>query len=217
MISKKKKLLQAAEKILLVIVAGIFVLSSVATGSLAWLMDKTDPLTNTFVYGDINIDLYETDTGLDQDNDMKTNTYKMMPGEAIIKDPKVTVMKSSEDCWLFIRLEKLNDFDEFMEYTILIGENDWKVLDAMNCPGIYYRAVDSEDVKDADKVFSIIQNDKVMVKGSVTKELLNALTEETYPRLKVTAYAVQRNESIDAIDTAIEAWLLIAEQSQESE
>ena len=211
---KKYRLKQSAKKMLLVLVAGIFVLGSVAAGSLAWLIDETDPLTNTFVYGDINIDLYETDTGLDQDNDARTNTYKMMPGEDIIKDPKVTVMQSSEDCWLFVKLEKLNGFDEFMEYTVLVGDNDWKVLDAINHPGVYYRTVSSEEVSDADKVFSIIQNDKVTVKGDVTKQMLNELTDETYPRLKVTAYAVQRSETIDAIDTAIEAWALTSDQSQ---
>ncbi len=199
---------------MLVLVAGIFILGSVAAGSLAWLIDETEPLTNTFVYGDINIDLYETDTGLDQDNDARTNTYKMMPGEDIIKDPKVTVMQSSEDCWLFVKLEKQNNFDEFMEYTILVGDNDWKVLDAINHPGVYYRAVSADEVKDDDKVFSIIQNDKVTVKGSVTKQMLNDLTDETYPRLKVTAYAVQRSETIDAIDTAVEAWALTSDQSQ---
>lgn len=211
---KKYKLKQSAKKVMLVLVAGIFILGSVAAGSLAWLIDETDPLTNTFVYGDINIDLYETDTGLDQDNDARTNTYKMMPGEDIIKDPKVTVMQSSEDCWLFVKLEKLNNFDEFMEYTILVGDNDWKVLDAINHPGVYYRAVSADEVKDDDKVFSIIQNDKVTVKGNVTKQMLNDLTDATYPRLKVTAYAVQRSETIDAIDTAIEAWALTSDQSQ---
>ena len=125
-----------------------------------------------------------------------------------------TVMQSSEDCWLFVKLEKLNNFDEFMEYTILVGDNDWKVLDAINHPGVYYRAVSADEVKDDDKVFSIIQNDKVTVKGNVTKQMLNDLTDATYPRLKVTAYAVQRSETIDAIDTAIEAWALTSDQSQ---
>lgn len=212
--NKKRKLKRSVKLIAVLAIAVIFAIGSSAAGSFAWLIDESDVLTNTFVYGDINIDLYETDTGLDQDNDLRTNTYKMMPGQDIIKDPKVSVIQGSEDCWLFIKLEKLNEFDEFMEYTVLIGDYDWKVLDAINHPDVYYRTVDAQDVKDADKVFGVLQNDTVKVKGSVTKEMLNALTEETYPRLKVTAYAVQRNENIEEIDTAIEAWGLINQPQQ---
>lgn len=211
---KKRKLKRSVKLIAVLAIAVIFAIGSSAAGSFAWLIDESDVLTNTFVYGDINIDLYETDTGLDQDNDLRTNTYKMMPGQDIIKDPKVSVIQGSENCWLFIKLEKLNEFDEFMEYTVLIGDYDWKVLDAINHPDVYYRTVDAQDVKDADKVFGVLQNDTVKVKGSVTKEMLNALTEETYPRLKVTAYAVQRNENIEEIDTAIEAWGLINQPQQ---
>ena len=199
---------------MLSLILSVFVMIGSIPGSLAWLIDEADPLTNTFVYGDINIELIETDTGLDQDNNPNTNTYKMIPGEEIIKDPTVTVLQGSEDCWLFIKLEKLNDFDEYMDYTILIDENSWKELDRINNPDVYYRKVSADEVKDQSKSFAIIQDNKVTVKAEVTKEMLNALDDTTYPRLKVSAYAVQRSDEIEAINTAIEAWKLIPQDTQ---
>ena len=54
-------------------------------GTLAWLTDKTESKVNTFTVGNIDIDLTET-----------TTNYKMVPGQTIDKDPKVTVEAGSE-------------------------------------------------------------------------------------------------------------------------
>ena len=52
----------------------VLVLSFTIGGTLAWLTDTTEPVTNTFTYGDINITLAET-----------TEVYKMVPGNSISK------------------------------------------------------------------------------------------------------------------------------------
>lgn len=67
-------------------------------GTLAWLISKTDPVVNTFTYGDINIGLEET-TG---------SNYTITPGMDITKDPKVTVKANSEACWLFVKVKEEN-------------------------------------------------------------------------------------------------------------
>ena len=72
----------------------VLVLSFTIGGTLAWLTDTTEPVTNTFTYGDINITLAET-----------TEVYKMVPGNSISKDPSVTVESGSEACWLFVKVE----------------------------------------------------------------------------------------------------------------
>ena len=36
---------------------------------------------------------------------------------------------------------------------------------------------------------------------------------ENFPKLNITAYAVQRDSTIDAISTAAKAWSLISEQA----
>lgn len=196
----KKKEKQAVKRVGAKTVAAILVmalvLGSAAGGTVAWLIAKSDKVVNTFTYGDINLGLTETDTHLDDDDDPNTNDYKMIPDESITKDPIVTVKKGSEACWLFVKLEKSENFDEFLEYEMAKDDNEeliWTELAGEE--GVYFRQVTAEEVTENDKSFQIILDDKVNVKGDVTKEMLNALDEEgkeaTYPTLTVSAYAIQ--------------------------
>jgi len=185
-----------AKKSVAMILALILAFGGVVGGTVAWLIASPDPLVNTFTYGDIDITLTETDTALDEDNDPNTNDYKMLPGEEIIKDPKVTVMAESESNWLFVKLEKSENFDSFMEYEMAVdteGNAIWTELTGVE--GVYFRAVQAEEVESENIVFHVLKDDIVKVKESVTKEMLNALDPEgqpaTYPTLTVSAYAVQ--------------------------
>lgn len=187
------------------------VLLSIIGGTVAWLIAKTEPVVNTFTYGDINITLEETDNSLDGDGNPNTNNYPMIPGNPIAKDPKVTFKAKSENAWLFVKLEKSANFDSFMEYTVILDDpattdvvEGWTALDGVD--GVYYRSVDKAD---ADKEFYVIKDNTVNVKGEVTKEMLNALDKNgasNYPKLTVTAYAVQRDTNIT---TASDAWAKI--------
>lgn len=179
-------------------------LTATVGGTLAWLIAK-DTVTNTFTYGDIDITLDESDTKLDNDNDDKTNTYEMVPGNNITKDPKVTVEADSEDCYLFVQLNKSDNFDTFMTYDI--NNEVWTALDGVE--NVYYCEVSKSD---KDQIFNVLLNDEVKVKDEVTKDMFNSLTDATYPELTITAYGVQRDADIDAIDTVEEAWKLAQEQ-----
>lgn len=195
--------MKANKKVIAMIVALALAVCGIIGGTVAWLVAKTESVTNTFTYGDINITLDETDTGDDDGNDL-TNEYIMVPGNTIEKDPVVTVMANSEDAYLFVKMEKSDNFDSFMEYEMADG---WIALDGVE--GVYYREV----AKAEENVeFAVIKDNKVTVKGDVTKEMLNELDAEgksDYPKLVVTAYAVQRDADIEAINTAAEAWALV--------
>ncbi|MBR4117063.1 MAG: hypothetical protein IKK65_03190 [Clostridia bacterium] len=195
---KRISLLQklTSPKVVAALVALTLVCCFAIGGTIAWLVTETDPVVNTFTYGDINITLTETDTG-DNDNNPNTNKYVMVPGHTITKDPKVTFKANSEDAWLFVKLEKTANFDDFMIYEIADG---WTALQGVD--GVYYREV-SKVAQDTE--FTVIKDDTVTVKGEVTKEMLNALDangESDYPKLIVTAYAVQKAN----INTVAEAW-----------
>lgn len=165
-------------------------------GTLAWLTDTSEAVVNTFTTSDIDISLDET-TG---------DSYKMVPGYTIVKDPQVTVLKGSEECYLFVKLEESQNFDTYLEYTVADG---WTALD--DSGGIYYRVVKTADMGTA---YQVLGNDQVTVKGSVTKGMMNGLNEQTsYPQLKVTAYASQYHKNADAIFTAAEAWANVADPS----
>lgn len=209
-VSHRRKSRVRASTVVLFI-ALVICLSTAIGGTMAWIITRTDPIVNTFTYGDINITLTETDTGKDGDGDNNTNRYEMMPGKTIEKDPKVTVRKGSKDNWLFVKLEKSDNFDSFMEYSMAGGWN--QLFDDAGKPveGVFWRSVSEADVADDDKEFGIILNNQVKVKDTVTKEQLNGLDETdppVYPTLSITAYAVQRDEGQDAINTAWKAWEL---------
>lgn len=176
--------------------AAFMLVFSIVGGSLAWLMTSTDPIVNVFTYGDIQIKLEET-TG---------DRYKMTPGKTIAKDPRITVLADSEDCWLFVKIEESDaeKLSDYIEYAVADG---WTEL--QEAPGVYFRAVDSSD---QDVSFGVLKDDQVKVKGSVTKEMLEKLNSDTYPKLTFTGYAVQRDAEIDEIDSAAEAWLLVSGQ-----
>ena len=167
------------KKKVLSIVAVVLVLCCAIGGTLAWLTDKTASVKNTFTVGYINIELTET-----------TTNYKMVPGNTISKDPKVTVKANSEACWLFVKVEKSANFDSFMTYDMADG---WTELPSVT--GVYYREVAATT---AATDFSVLKGDSVSVKDTVTKADLNALTQNTFPTLTFTAYAVQKDNVADA-------------------
>lgn len=164
----------------------VLVLAAVG-GTLAWLTDSTDAVTNTFTVGDINITLGET-----------TTDFKMVPGNTIAKDPKVTVLKGSEDCWLFVKVDKSTSLDTYISYAV--DETVWTALDG--APGVYYKTVDAD--ANNDQPFNVLSNDQVTVKNSVTKSMMEDLKKEgaVQPTLTFTAYACQK----DNITSAADAW-----------
>ena len=167
-------------------------------GTVAWLTSAPDPVVNTFTYGDVDIELTETDTGLDGDLNARTNEYVMIPAQAITKDPLITVKADSEELWLFVKLEKSENFDTFMEYSMADG---WTELE--NIEDVFYQHITADEIKTADKKISVIKDDTVTVKASVTKAMVNALdAAAAYPTLSVSAYAVQYAGNA----TAAEAW-----------
>ncbi len=155
-------------------------------GTVAWLTDKTTAVTNTFTYGDINITLAET-TG---------NDYKIIPGVNIEKDPKVTVKKDSEACWLFVKVEEEGTFVAGkVAYSIADG---WTKGDGTNIPAnVYYRQVGAV-TENTD--FAVLKDNMVTVSDTLTKADIKSIA--TNPTLTFTAYAVQK----DGFNTAAAAW-----------
>lgn len=165
-------------------------------GTMAWLMGNSSPVHNVFTPSRIVISVEETPTD-DEDEDPNTNAYQMMPGATIFKDPVVTFHEGGEDAWLFVKMEKSANFDDFMTFDMAEG---WTLLDGKT--DIYWREVDKSDEA---QLFDTIKDNAVQVKAEVTAAMLNTLTAETYPTLSVTAYAVQR----ESVASAQDAYALI--------
>lgn len=179
------------KKALFIMLSAALIVCATVAGTLAWLTDTTDPVVNTFTVGDINIELKET-TG---------ETYKMVPGIELVKDPTVTVKAGSEACWLFVKVDKSVNFDGFMTFEMADG---WIALSGH--AGVYYRNVDATN---ADTGFDVLKDNKVTVRDTVTKTMLEGVKNaedgtpnENAPTLTFTAYAVQK----DGINDATTAW-----------
>ena len=174
-------------KTFVAMLALVLVIGCAVGGTVAWLTAQTEPVVNTFTTSNIKVELKET-TGPE---------YKMIPGYTISKDPTVTVLDGSEECFLFVKLEKSGDFDQFLTYTMAEG---WQELDGVI--GVYYREVKTADI---GKAYSVLKDDKVTVKDTVTKEKMET-AEQDKPTLKITAYASQLYKSAGVKFTAADAW-----------
>lgn len=189
-------------KALTLVLAFVLMIGSVAGGTLAWLMDETDQVNNVFTTSNIEVKLEE-----------KTTTYNMVPGWKIAKDPEAWVTATSEDCYLFIKVEEKGGnvkvgntnytFDNFIAYAI---EEGWETLDANANPGVYYKVIDgTANKKDVhynilgagsyefDGVTYTWNDNEVLTKPEVTKEMMDAVNADAtkQPTLSFTAYAVQ--------------------------
>ena len=176
------------KKKVLSIVAVVLVLCCAIGGTLAWLTDKSEVVTNTFAPSNIKIELKEN-TG---------TQYKMVPGQTIAKDPAAKVLAGSEECWLFVKLEKSENFDTFMTYEMA---NGWE--EVTGAPGVYARKVLTANFGTA---YSVLKGDQVTVKGTVNEGMMNGLTTANYPTLTITAYASQLHKNATETFSASEAW-----------
>lgn len=195
------------KKLLSVALATIIAVMAISGASLAWLQDTTETVTNTFTEGLVDIDLYETKDS----QKVMENSYKMVPGNVLAKDPTVEVLANSEACWLFVEIKEINDVDTFLAYAIADG---WTLYDTSiqganintleNDTFVIYRQVTAADAA-AGKTYGILAGDKVTVREDVNMTNMGTLNSNTYPKLSFTAYAVQSAN----VETVQEAWGII--------
>lgn len=163
----------------------------------AWLRAGGGSAANLFDTAGTDIDIAETDTGIDGDDDDRTNSYEIVPGgeqDHITKDPAVTLPAGSADCWVFVKIEETDGFPDFMYYEIAEG---WTKLDCED--KVYYR---TSGRSRALRKYSVLKDDRVKLRKAVTKSRINSLEKGTCPGLRITAFSVQ----YAAFGTAREAW-----------
>ena len=158
----------------------LFLLVGCVIGTtLAWLMDSTDKITNTFTAGNIAIELTET-----------ADDFKMVPGEFIAKDPTVTVKAKSEACYVFVKIEESVALDDYISYSVDTSEG-WAELAADT--GIYWISQAALTGNgDVDATYTVLTGNQVQVLNTVEAADLEAVTNGTVDvELSFTAYAVQ--------------------------
>ncbi len=176
------------KKTLITILATVLVCCCAVGGTLAWLMDETESVVNTFTVGDVDIELIE-DGAVDG-----AQSFKMIPGTTVEKDPYVTVSSDSEDCWVFVSIEESASLADFITYDV--DDAVWVEVE--------------EDVwatkvkQSANAELHLFSTGEVSVKTSVTKDMMDKVEAGTtvQPTLTFTAYAIQA----EGFDTYTAAW-----------
>ena len=196
----------------------MLLISSMVMGSVAWLTDKTDKVTNVFTTSGIDVEFSETQGTADGANQYK---YQMIPGYTIAKNPTVTVSADSEDCYVFVVVEKANSFDNYMHYAI---DAQWTLLanDGLDNADVYYMVVTDPAAAGynilgegsakynipgdtASYVTYSWSDNQVLVKPSVTSDMMTA-AETDVPSISFTVYAVQYMKNNTEHFEAAEAW-----------
>lgn len=204
------------KKPLAIILAVVLLVGAVIGGTLAWFTAKTQTVENTFTVGNIGVELTETDSA-DEDDDPNKNSYKMIPGWTIDKDPKAKITSGSEYGYLFVEVNKSSSVDAYLDYAI---HTDWTSLDGVD--GVYYIVINTADKINND--YSILgagtkpyegvnyswNDDQVLVKPTVTKEMMQNITDGKVadPVLTFNAYAVQLYKNNTEIFEPAEAWAI---------
>jgi len=179
-----------SSKTFVVMLALVLALGCAVGGTIAWLTKTTDPVVNTFTYGNIDITLTETVP--------ENRQAKIIPGKDIPKDPKVTVKANSETCYLFVKVVEDGTFVA-NKVTYTIRADGWTKGDGTDIPAdVYYREVPAATT---DTAFYMLTGNTANPNGVVTvsPELnKDEIATATNPTLTFTAYAIQKEGFADA-------------------
>lgn len=227
-----------AKKILAMALAAVLLVGASVMGTMAWLSAETKTVTNTFSTSNIEIDMKESPLNSTKNDGMtivnttpadddgwdnrvaEVNDYKMVPNFDLDKDPAVQVKKGSEPCYVFVKIEEINNVAsaatdttaavKFLTYQL--GDN-WKQL--KDVEGVYvYTDNNNTAVVNAASgniyLTDILKDNKVHVNEAITLPQMNSIGENNEPKLKLTAFATQAYSTNDTLFEIADAWKNVA-------
>lgn len=218
--------MKKAKKIVALLLCAVLLIGASVAGTLAYLTAQTS-VTNTFTVGSVKFDaenaLDESDVneygeqlyvskvdGADpvvKDDENATDTlaprvnaneYKLIPGHFYTKDPQIHILKGSEDCYLFVKVDNGIAAIEDGTNTIAaqLDANGWVplVVDGNTVANVYCKAAPVETSATTNNDIEVFESFTIATNADVS----------TYGNAKIviTAYAVQA----DGFDSAAEAW-----------
>lgn len=187
----------------LITIAALLIVAIVAAvaPTYSWLSAQSDKVVNTFAGGAISILLDESPVGTDgkkiEGSRTTGNSYKYRAGAVLDKDPRVTVLKGSEECYVFLCVENgLND-----KFTMNYDTGSWLKVAESGEKAVYaYKQRVNALASTEDRVLEPIFT-TVTISEDLTSEDILQLGQRT---LSVTAFAVQTEALTpgEAIDIA---------------
>lgn len=181
-----------------VVALALLLIAGTVAVTVAYLT-STETVTNTFTVGKVAITLKESKlnadgTTVDTSVKVNANTYHLLPGKTYAKDPVVTVVAKSENCYVFIKVvNQIAGVEVAAEDGNTIAEqleaNGWKAVAGETGVYVYNGANATNNIvakRDADLPLKVI--DTVTIKDDATNENLTAVAGNT---VVITAYAIQ--------------------------
>ena len=180
--------MKTKSKALILTLCAVLLVAASMLGTMAYLT-STDEVKNTFTVGSVAITLDETDVDdstTDADRD-RANSYKLLPGHTYTKDPIVHVNSTSEDCYLFVKVEnEIADIEKTgTEVAEQMDKNGWVAVDGVT--GVYvYTQSNAPAVVAGGSNVTVFDN--FTISGTVNNATLATYNNKT---ITVTAYAIQ--------------------------
>lgn len=175
-------------KVLVTALCAVLLVAVSVLGAMAYLTAK-DTVTNTFTAGKVTLTLDELQVNPDgtakSNSRVQANTYHLIPGHTYIKDPTVHIGDSSEDCWIFVKLDNgLLDIvaDDTIESQMTA--NGWSLIDGTENIYAYSETVSA--------------GDDIAVFGSFTLDGEADVSDYENEKIEVVAYGVQADGFSDA-------------------
>ncbi len=189
---KNRKTRSAMRRMLFTLALVLVVAVASVGGTIAWLTATTETVTNTFTTSDISIELAET-TG---------DSYKIVPGATVNKDPKATVKSGSEKCYLYVKITNNLVLSNNTVATYNINTTDWNLVGESGNTKLYcYNGIVDASTAAVEKtVFTQVTYDG----EKITKENIEQLKDKT---IVLQAYAHQSDHTTKEVaDAAAKAW-----------
>lgn len=189
------------KKILALLLCAILLVVASVAGTVAYLTDNAT-VNNTFTVGNVDIDMVETKVdpygNVLTGNDAGTtdaNTYKLIPGHSYTKDPTVTVLSGSEDCYIFVKIENGLGSDA----TLTMSEKWTEVTRSGNTIVCVYA--------NAEGPVAVSEGESVTPFTAFTFGTDADPADYANSSITVTAYAIQADTLEDA--SAAELWNML--------
>lgn len=207
------KIMTLALSVVLVVVASV-------AGTLAWLGAESGAVENTFTSAELfatpntQFTLWEHQAVENADGtytlndvEVKGNTYEILPGVAIPKDPTVDVVELEEHAYLYIQVT--NHLPDGLSYAI--DTNNWGLLDGYSDVYVFKGEYDTGKAV-SNNIIPATDGAKISFTANILdKQTISVLstyngTADTGLTLSFTAYMVQAtgngNNAADAFGNA---------------
>lgn len=186
-------------RIILTAVAALLLVAVAVGGTIAYLQDSTDTVTNTFTPSTLNIDIEET---LQSDNTPLGDdvwSAQVIPGATLYKDPKVTVYAHEDNVkmYLFIEVDSVATINSMVSTGVFADPTmfyettspyTWTALSSN--ANVYWTVLDP--VTTDNVVIELISGNALTVNANATQNHINTLFADGNDiTLSFTAYACQ--------------------------